>query len=168
MAPFSRSPVCFAAAVVDYVRLSLNNQGMKIRELESDAEILEAYPLMKALRERITKDTFLREVRRQQSLGYRLLAGFENGSPVVLAGVRRAHTLSRGEHLFVDDLVTDPSMRGAGHGSAIMRWLARQAAAAGVRRIHLDARITAKGFYEKLGFTFHTSIPCWIDVDRLV
>jgi ribosomal protein S18 acetylase RimI-like enzyme len=140
---------------------------MDIRELETDAAILEAYPLMKVLRERITRDTFLDEVRRQQASGYRLLAAYENGKPIVLAGIRRAHTLSRGDHLFVDDLVTDESTRAAGHGRAMMQFLAREAADHGIPRIYLDARITAKGFYEKLGFTFHTSIPCWIDVERL-
>ena len=40
------------------------------------------------------------------------------------------------------------------------------AEAQGVRRIYLDSRFTAKGFYEKIGFTMHTSIPCWIDVDN--
>jgi GNAT superfamily N-acetyltransferase len=140
---------------------------MEIRELRSDAAISEVFPLMKALRDRIVRETFVDEVRRQQAQGYRLLAGFEDGIPVVLAGVRRAHTLSRGEHLFVDDLVSDAGARGAGHGRAMMQWLARDARTEGIPRIYLDARITAKGFYEKLGFTFHTSIPCWIDVDRL-
>ena len=140
---------------------------MEIRELSTDAAIMEAYPLMKALRERISKETFLREIRHQQADGYRLLAGYQNGRPVVLAGIRRAHTLSRGDHLFVDDLVTDESVRSSGHGRTMMEHLAREAAGLGLPRIYLDARITAKGFYEKLGFTFHTSIPCWIDVERL-
>jgi len=25
-----------------------------------------------------------------------------------------------------------------------------------------------RGFYEKLGFRFHTSIPCWIDLEELL
>jgi GNAT superfamily N-acetyltransferase len=140
---------------------------MQIRELKTDDAILAAYPLMKVLRERITRETFLGEVRRQQAGGYRLLAGYENGKPIVLAGVRRAHTLSRGDHLFVDDLVTDESQRAAGHGRAMMQFLARDAATQGISWIYLDARITAKGFYEKLGFAFHTSVPCWIHVERL-
>lgn len=140
---------------------------MDIRELRTDAEIGNAFVLMKALRERISAGTFVEEVRRQQASGYRLLAGFEGGAPVVLAGIRRAHTLARGDHLFVDDLVSDESVRGNGHGREMMRWVARHAASEGIPRIYLDARITAKGFYEKLGFTFHTSVPCWIDVDRL-
>ena len=140
---------------------------MDIRELQTDAEIGNAFLLMKALRERISAATFVEEVRRQQANGYRLLAGFERGTPVVLAGIRRAHTLARGDHLFVDDLVSEESVRGAGHGREMLRWVARHAASEGIARIYLDARITAKGFYEKLGFTFHTSVPCWIDVDRL-
>jgi ribosomal protein S18 acetylase RimI-like enzyme len=140
---------------------------MDIRELKTDAEIGDAFALMKALRDRITPATFVEEVRRQQALGYRLLGGFERATPVVLAGIRRAHTLARGDHLFVDDLVSDASARGRGHGRAMMQWVARDAASQGIARIYLDARITAKGFYEKLGFTFHTSVPCWVDVDRL-
>ncbi len=141
---------------------------MNIRELQTDDDILQAYPLMKVLRERISSTTFLDEVHRQQKLGYRMIAGFDRGRLLALAGIRRSHTLSRGDHLFVDDLVSDEAARGAGHGREMMQWIARHAAAQGVPRIYLDARITAKGFYEKLGFAFHTSVPCWIDVERLV
>jgi GNAT superfamily N-acetyltransferase len=140
---------------------------MTIRELQTDTDILSAFPLMKVLRERISATTFLDEIRGQQDRGYRLMAGFERDRLVVLAGIRRAHTLSRGDHLFVDDLVSDPEVRGAGYGREMMRWLAYHAAAEKIPRIYLDARITAKGFYEKLGFVFHTSIPCWIDVEQL-
>jgi GNAT superfamily N-acetyltransferase len=140
---------------------------MEIRELRTDGDITAAFPLMKELRDRISAETFLAEVRRQQAQGYRLLAGFAHGSPVVLAGIRRTHTLSRGDHLFVDDLVSGASVRGTGYGRAMMEWVGQLAAAERIPRIYLDARITAKGFYEKLGFTFHTSIPCWIDVDRI-
>ena len=140
---------------------------MEIREVLSDSDIAGVYPLMKVLRERIARETFVSEVRRQQAEGYQLFAGYDDGVLVVLAGIRRTHTLSRGPHLFVDDLVTNEPARGAGHGRAMMQWLGRQASAEGIPRIHLDARITAKGFYEKLGFVFHTSVPCWIDVDRL-
>ena|SRR4029453_11674547 len=140
---------------------------MDIREIQTDADIVDAYPLMKALRDRISAATFVDEVRRQQERGYQLFGGFERGRLLVLAGIRRSHTLSRGDHLFVDDLVSDESVRGSGYGREMMRWLARRAAADGIPRIYLDARITAKGFYEKIGFVFHTSIPCWVDVDRL-
>jgi hypothetical protein len=33
--------------------------------------------------------------------------------------------------------------------------------------ICLDSRATARGFYERLGFEFRTSIPSWISAERL-
>ena len=137
---------------------------MTIRELRSDAEIAAAFPLMSSLRDRISRDTFLAEVRRQQIEGYRLYGGFDGDRLVCLAGARRTHTLARGEQLFVDDLVTGAADRGKGRGREMIRWLAERARQEGLRRIYLDSRATAKGFYEKIGFTFLTSIPCWIEV----
>jgi GNAT superfamily N-acetyltransferase len=66
----------------------------------------------------------------------------------------------------VDGLVAAEGERG--RGRQLMRWLARRARDEGIEKIHLDSRATAKGFYEMLGFRFHTSIRCWIDVDELL
>ena len=139
---------------------------MEFRELATDTELSDAFPLMSELRDRIRRETFLAEVRRQAVEGYRLYGAFDGGRLVSLAGVRRSHTLSRGEHLFVDDLVTSERERGKGHGRALLAWLVERAAAQGIPRVYLDSRFTAKGFYEKVGFTLLTSIPCWIDVDN--
>ncbi len=138
-----------------------------IRLLETDTDILTAFPLMSVLRDRITADTFLAEIRRQQRDGYQLAGGFTDGTLVALVGFRPAHTLSRGEHVFVDDLVTDERQRGEGHGTAMLAWVAARAKTAGVPRVYLDSRLTARDFYEQAGFTMLTSIPCWIDVNRL-
>jgi ribosomal protein S18 acetylase RimI-like enzyme len=138
------------------------------RELHTDQEIRDTFPLMSALRDRIRRDTFLAEVRRQQLQGYELIGAFEGARLVALAGIRRSHTLSRGEHLFVDDLVTATDARGRGHATELLRWLADRAAAEGTPRLYLDSRDTARGFYTKLGFRFLTSIPCWIDVEQMM
>jgi GNAT superfamily N-acetyltransferase len=131
------------------------------KTLTTDDDLTRAFPLMATLRDRIRADTFIAEVRRQQQDGYALIGGFERELLVVLAGIRRSHTLSRGEHLFVDDLVTDASARGRGHGKAMLEWIAARARQDSIPRIYLDSRLTARGFYERIGFTFHTSIPCW-------
>jgi GNAT superfamily N-acetyltransferase len=138
------------------------------RELRTDAEIAFAFPLMSALRDRIRAETFVDEVRRQQCQGYELVGAFDDAALVALAGVRRTHTLSRGEHLFVDDLVTDERVRGQGHGAAVLRFVAARAASEGISVLYLDSRGTAKGFYEKAGFTFLTSIPCWVDIPKFL
>ena len=147
--------------------MASSRNSLTVRELRADAEIASAFPLMSELRDRIRRETFLAEVRHQQRQGYELIGAFSDGALVALAGVRRTHTLSRGEHLFVDDLVTDARVQGQGYGRELIQWLARRAADEGIPRIHLDARLTARGFYERLGFVFHTSVPCGIDVSQL-
>lgn len=137
-------------------------------ELRSDADIARAFPLMAVLRDRIRPGTFVAEIRRQQRDGYELIGAFEDGALVALAGVRRAHTLARGEHVFVDDLVTEEQARGKGHGAALLRWIAARAAEEGIERLHLDSRLTARGFYEQAGFTFHSSIPCWVEIPKFL
>jgi hypothetical protein len=84
---------------------------MTVHELMSDEEIAAAFPLMAELRERVERSRFLSAIRRQQIEGYRLFAGSEGGELVALGGVRSIHTLARGEHLFVDDLVVAASYR---------------------------------------------------------
>ncbi len=141
---------------------------MEIRELTSDAEILDAFPLMAELRDRISSETFLGEVRLQEKDGYRLAGAFVEGRLVALVGYRPGRTLARGPHLFVDDLVTAKRIQGKGFGRAMMRYLGERARAAGFPRVYLDSRATAQGFYERLGLTFLTSIPCWIETEKLL
>ena len=141
--------------------------SLQIVELETDGQIAAAYPLMSVLRPRIARDDFLPRVRAQQREGYRLLGGSVDGRWVVLAGYRFASTLSRGPHLFVDDLVTAPDLQGRGHATALLRHLAAMARVRGLEKLWLDSRDTARTFYEQVGFTTHTSIPCCIDAARL-
>jgi hypothetical protein len=42
-------------------------------------------------------------------------------------------------------------------------WLRAYASGQGLPAVHLDSRDKARGFYERVGFTFHTSVPCRID-----
>lgn len=141
---------------------------LTFHEPRSDPEIAGAFSLMSVLRDRIRTETFVADVRRQQSQGYELLGAFDGTTLVALAGIRRSHTLSRGEHVFVDDLVTDERVRGRGHGKTLLRWVAARAASEGVAGLYLDSRATARGFYEQAGFTFQTSIPCWVDISKFL
>lgn len=138
---------------------------LDVRVLNTDAEIAAAFPLMHVLREHLRVDTFLDQVRAQQADGYVLAGGAVDGRFVTLSGFRAARTLSRGPHLFVDDLVTDPAEQGKGYGTSMIAWLRRRARDMALPTVWLDSRATAKGFYERCGFTMNTSIPCWIAAD---
>ena len=141
---------------------------INVRELTTAEDIAAAFAALAELRPHLRPETFVEVVRRQQRDGYRLFGGVAGGAIVVAAGVRDAHTLSRGPHLFVDDLVTLRSEQDKGYGTAMLRWLAGHAAERGFTRLYLDSRDTALGFYQQLGFTPLTAVPCWIDVQRLI
>ena len=139
----------------------------EVRELRTDEEIAAAFPLVVQLRTHLERETFLATVRAQQAAGYRLYGGFESGRLVTAAGVRNAQTLSRGPHLFVDDLVTLDTEQGKGYATAMLRWLASDAKSRGLTRIFLDSRESAIGYYKQVGFEFIQATPCWIDVAQL-
>jgi GNAT superfamily N-acetyltransferase len=137
--------------------------GWVVRELTAEVDLRAVFPIVRALRPRLDEDGFLAHVRQQAAEGYVVAAGYVDGRPVTVAGYRVGSTLSRGPHLFVDDLVTDPAEQGKGYATALLDWLRAKARAAGVGRVYLDSRDSAVGYYEKRGFTFLTSRPCWID-----
>jgi len=139
----------------------------EMRGLDSDDAIRAAYPVMAELRPHLAQADFLATVRAQERDGYRLLGGYASGRLVSLAGYRIARTLARGEHLFVDDLVTAKAAQRHGYGKAMLVRLARIAAEHGLSRLWLDSRDTALTFYERVGFSVHTSKPCWIDAETL-
>ena len=49
-------------------------------------------------------------------------------------------------------MASDASVRGGGHGSAVLAELHRQAAARGISEVELHAQVSARGFYERAGY----------------
>lgn len=142
--------------------------SLEFKEFTTPATIAAAYDVMAILRPHLPRDSFVDRVIAQQREGYRLIGAFANGRIVSVAGFRFALTLARGPHLFVDDLVTAADEQGKGYGAAMLEHLKEIAAERGMSRVWLDSRETARTFYEKVGFTVHTSLPCWIDVKSKV
>jgi N-acetylglutamate synthase-like GNAT family acetyltransferase len=49
-------------------------------------------------------------------------------------------------------LCVDPALQKSGVGRAIMRELEKRAVQLGIKRVYMDSRITAAGFYKKQGY----------------
>jgi len=139
-----------------------------VRELTTDDEIAAAFPVMNELRPHLRAETFVDVVQRQRQGGYRLFALFVGGALVALAGVREGETLSRGPHLFVDDLVTRAADQGRGYGTTLLGWIAALSLELGHARVWLDSRDTALTFYQSVGFSATRGVPCWIEASDLV
>lgn len=118
----------------------------QVRPLEA-AEWRLAYPIVAQLRA-LDEAEFLRRVRLQASAGYALIGAFLDGALIGVLGMRPVHTLARGPHLHIDDLIVDAAARKSGIGRALMDYAEAEASARGMTAVYLDARREAIGFYE--------------------
>jgi GNAT superfamily N-acetyltransferase len=129
---------------------------MNIRIAITDTEITACYPAMRELRSHIAEDQFLSRVRSQETGGYRLAFVQELDGVVAVAGFRVGENLAWGRFLYVDDLVTRPTLRSKGYGTTLLSWLKEYAVTAGCLQLHLDSgiqRVEAHRFYEREGMT---------------
>lgn len=67
--------------------------------------------------------------------------------------VATGRLLERGGRAVIGRMAVDPEVRGLGHGAAVLAELHRQAALRGARDVELHAQVTARGFYERAGYT---------------
>ncbi len=114
-----------------------------IRPVENEADVVKCFALMQQLRPHLASEqAFVSRWRRQAAAGYRLIALWDDGAPVALAGFRLQENLIHGVHFYVDDLVTDSDARGSGHGHRLMDRLKTEAQWSGCTRLVLDTPLT--------------------------
>lgn len=117
-------------------------------------DLARCHAVMVQLRTHLDLTTFLDQVQRQFLDGYQVVY-IENESEVkAVAGFRVKEMLSRGRHLYVDDLVTDEKVRSQGYGRLLLKWLIDHAKAHRCGEVHLDSgaqRKEAHRFYLREG-----------------
>ena len=117
---------------------------MDVREIQPGETGL-AFLAMQALRTHLAdEDDFVRRVDDvQRGEGYRLVGAFDREEPpaAAVAGFREGNNLAWGHFLSVDDLATRPEFRRRGLGTALLVWLAREAAKLGCEELHLDSGV---------------------------
>ena len=69
------------------------------------------------------------------------------------AVVATGRLLVRGNSAGIGRMAADRTVRGRGHGAAVLAELHRQAVLRGVTEIELHAQVSARGFYERAGYT---------------
>jgi GNAT superfamily N-acetyltransferase len=139
------------------------------RELGPD-ETHVAFTAMRELRPNLASvEEFVARVNgAQRAEGYRLVASFPDsesptGEAAAVAGFRRLHTLSWGDQLYIDDLVTQEAHRQHGHAHRLLEWILAEARRLGCDQVHLDSaphRHTAHRRYLTAGYrisAFHFS-----------
>lgn len=138
--------------------------AVSIRAVEDAAALRALWPLVAQLRPHLDEARFVEQALGQFAQGYRATALYDGDAPRAYAGWRVHDFLVYGTHLYVDDLVTDATVRSRGHGKALLDWLKAEARRLGCRRLTLDSgtqRRDAHAFYLREGLrieAFHFGI----------
>jgi GNAT superfamily N-acetyltransferase len=137
-----------------------------IRHADTDAEIAATFDVMRQLRPHLDRGDYVARIRQlMASDGLRVLALHDDGVVRAVAAYRLMDMLYLGKLMYVDDLVTDASVRSRGYGSRMVARLREEALALGCREIQLISRTVreqAHRFYFREGFgieCFHFRMP---------
>jgi GNAT superfamily N-acetyltransferase len=109
-----------------------------------------AFAAMRELRTHLTRlEDFVEQVDSvQRPVGYRLVGVLpdDGTDAVAVAGFRLSTSLSRGRHVYIDDLSTAPSARRQGFASELLGWIHAEAERLGCDQVHLDSGVGSSRF----------------------
>ncbi|MDC3412086.1 GNAT family N-acetyltransferase [Aquibacillus sp. 3ASR75-11] len=141
---------------------------LTIKELHSQNEILEAFPVMKQLRKHLDKEAYLDLVIEAKDKDrYKMLALIDGGKIVAVTGFKPMITLYYGRFVWVCDLVTDTTKRSKGYGEKLLSYVHEWAKENNYESVALSSglqRTDAHRFYEdrmdydKVSYVFKTSL----------
>jgi GNAT superfamily N-acetyltransferase len=128
----------------------------EVVELRSEAEMGEAFPVIRELHGELDERRYLDLLAEMVPSGYRLFAvRGPQGEVVAAAGVQVLTNLYYERHLYVYDLVAIESARSEGHGGTLLDHLEDLARREGCKYVALACgreRERALRFYERRGF----------------
>lgn len=128
---------------------------MTIAVAETDEQIAATFDVMHQLRPKLTRESYVAEVRHlMDAEGFRLAAISDEGRVRAVAGYRVFTMLYCGRLLYVDDFVTDEHARSLGHGAALLTWLKEEARRQGCSELQLISAVVrerAHRFYFREG-----------------
>lgn len=127
----------------------------RLSHIDNKQDCLACFDVMRELRPHVpSAQAFVEQVRRQARQGYRLLAAWQDGQIMALAGYRMQESLLYGRFLYVDDLVTTASARSHGLGGKLIEALREEAKLGGCAHLVLDTALAnslGQRFYFRQG-----------------
>jgi ribosomal protein S18 acetylase RimI-like enzyme len=129
--------------------------GVELHHAETREELAACLPVIAQLRPFLRSETeWCGRAAAQAEAGYRVLAAWDGGRVLAVAGYRIMENLIHGRFLYVDDLVTAEAQRGRRLGAALLQELSAIGCARNCRRLVLDtaaANTKARLFYKREG-----------------
>jgi GNAT superfamily N-acetyltransferase len=123
-----------------------------VRELTTEKEWREAFPIMNQLRTHLNLDSYLQLLQKMNKQDYQLFALYDEEEIVALAGIQMNINFYHGRYVFIHDLVTHSSNRSKGYGEKLLQYIHDKAKERGAQYVSLDSGIQrreAHRFYEE-------------------
>jgi GNAT superfamily N-acetyltransferase len=114
------------------------NPEIKLLDYGNEIQVLGCYQAFKHLRPHLDHQDFKERIQVQSKEGYCIPYIEESNNVVAAAGYRIANFLAWGKVFYIDDLITLPEKKKAGHGGALMDWMVAKAKNLGCDELHLD------------------------------
>lgn len=129
----------------------------EVRIAQTDAEILNCFEAMHALRQHLVKEEFISKIRQMNAESYHLAYVSEGDKVAAVTGYRYLHHLYCGKLIYVDDLSTMPGYRKKGYAKQLMDFIFSEARKNNCKHVDLDSacgphRYDAHRFYLRYGF----------------
>lgn len=148
---FTHCNLC-AKIIEKYKGGSIMIDTLVIQELNTQAEILEAFPLIKQLLSHLDEESYLKIIMEaKEKENYKMCALIDGGEIVAVIGFRPLVALYYGRSIWVSNLVTDENKRSKGYGEKLLSYVHQWAKENGYESIALSSaleRTAAHRFYE--------------------
>ncbi|MEM7180494.1 MAG: GNAT family N-acetyltransferase [Spirochaetota bacterium] len=128
---------------------------MKVNLAKTDTELEIIAPMLQQLRNTLSVEKILQQIKKQYDRGYRLAYVEQKQEVQSVAGFTISCNLAWGKHMYIEDLVSNSDSRSQGFGKFILDWLKSYALENSCQQIHLDSgvqRFAAHKFYLREGF----------------
>ncbi|WP_035512634.1 GNAT family N-acetyltransferase [Halalkalibacillus halophilus] len=142
--------------------------NLKVQELQTQNEILEAFPVMNQLRTHLDKESYLELIlEAQEKDRYKLFALIDEDEMVAVIGFKPMITLYYGRFVWVCDLVTNQQKRSKGYGEILLNHIHEWAKNNGYESVALSSGLSRseahrfyeeKMDYEKVSYVFKASL----------
>lgn len=129
---------------------------MRVALATTAADRLACFDVLRELRPRLERASFLDDLERMAHGGYQLAAVWEGEAVRAVAGFRFMELFVVGKILYVDDLVTAEAHRSRGHGARLLGFLEALAREQACTCLELDSgneRTDAHRFYAAQGLS---------------
>jgi ribosomal protein S18 acetylase RimI-like enzyme len=128
---------------------------MEINLATTKEDFLKCWDVVHELRPHLDQDRYLTLMLYMIDEGYKMIYIEVDGRAVSFCGYRPTTMLHRGRSIYIDDLCTLAEARGAGHATALLKYIFEEAKSEELESVHLDSghqRFSAHKLYLNQGF----------------